>query len=600
MLFLVGFLEVSDTFFLNRALEQYGLTIQDLGFRKDRADETYYKPPGVIESFSNPLYLFDLMKSLHKKREILSRAELGLNEHFKLSITGPYRIISRQLPELHPILPDTLKIDSSDSVSTSIPLPDSLIYALRNFVLAVDMWDFYYGNAMGTIGKKSRDRLHTFLAEYLEEDSVGIMRFLDAHNLDYEPFFEDSLYIILDSLRLRDMYFGSMVLLDAFLLLRNTAMYLKDSAISLKLQSPRGLIVIDSIIPDDSFLIFIDTRGADTYEDIPCSQVCAILDLSGNDIYSMEFLAIDGGKFLFDADGMDRYERVRLFGGSMLGISYVEDASGDDFYDVGKFSLAAAVLGVSIFRDGGGDDFYRGVNTSFGFSGLMGLADFVDSSGNDIYQLGRYEEHRPLWRNEYVAMGLGFSMGYREPLGGGLSVFEDDGGNDVYTCGTYCLGAGYWYGTGLFLDVKGNDRYMGTEYGVGAGIHLASGGFFDLSGSDIYVFKAGPSLGSGHDWSVGVLYDREGNDIYHVSGGIGNSLYNSTGIFIDGGGDDSYSFTEKDLSCGQAMKSKKAREYMGIAVFVDVDGKDTYPEGVPCRNGSTWRSGDIGIGIDGE
>ncbi len=598
MLFLIGFLEVSDTFFLNRALEYYGLTIQDLGFRRDRADETYYKPPGVIRSFREPFFLFSLMEELHSHRDVLSRVELGLNDYFRLSITGPYRVISRELPEIQPLFPDTSAVDSTDTVS--VPISDSLLYALRNFVLAVDMWNFYRGNASGVISEKSMGRLYTFLAGYLEDDSTGVRRFLDAHNLHYEPFFEDSMYILLDSLRLRDLYFGSLVLLDAFLLLKKTALYLKNSSISFRFGSPYGPIVIDTVVPDDSFLIFIDTRGPDVYRDILCGPVCAILDLSGDDEYAMEFLALDGGKFLFDAGGMDRYERVKFFGGSLMGISYVEDASGDDYYDVGKFSLAASILGVSIFRDGGGDDLYRGVNTSFGFSGLLGFSDFGDSRGNDVYQLGRYEEHRPLWKNEYVAMGLGFSMGYREPLGGGLSVFEDDGGNDVYTCGTYCLGAGYWYGTGLFLDVEGNDRYVGTEYGLGAGIHLASGGFFDLSGDDIYVFRAGPSIGSGHDWAVGVFYDRKGRDIYHVSGGLGNSLYNSTGIFIDGGGDDVYSFTEKDLSCGQSMKSGRSREYMGIAVFVDVDGRDTYPEGAPCRNGSIWRSGDIGVGIDGQ
>ena len=596
MLFLISFFSVSDTFYLSRALGLYGLTIQDLGFRKDRSEDTRYKPPGLLKIFRNPLWSEELARNLRNGKPIF-RVERILNDYFSLGITGPYTAIKKGNVQISVIYPE---ITDSTDTSTVVPFDSSIIRLFENLILSIDVWNFYRNNALGTIGERSIGKLKTFLANYIMEDSSSVIRFLHDHGLEYYPFDEDSIFVILDSLRLRDFYFSDMLLINTLMEIRDSLMR-RGGLPVMHLGTPYGRIVLDSVPPSDTFLLFVDIEGDDKYTNLPCGRICAVIDLEGDDRYmNGEFLAFDGIRFLYDGGGNDRYERVNFFGGSLLGAAYVEDAGGDDFYDVGRFSLGASIMGFSIFRDGGGDDIYRGVNSDFAFSGLLGVADFVDVDGNDVYILGRYEEHKPLWRNEYIGMGLGFSTGYRIPLGGGFSIFQDRKGNDRYSCGTYCLGSGYWYATGLFLDESGNDRYTGTEYGVGSGIHLSAGLFFDLSGDDIYVFRAGPSLGSGHDWAFGMLYEGAGNDIYNVSGGLGNSLYNALGIFIDASGNDSYSVSEKDLSCGQAMESRRAREYMGIGVFVDVRGKDNYPSGVPCRSDSYWRSGDIGIGFDGK
>ena len=592
MLFLFTFFSASDTFYLSKALEVYGLTIRDLGFRKDRSEDTHYKPPGLIEIFRSPLSSERLLEKVRKKGPI-DRMETILNDYFHVGVTGPYAVINRKRAEMEIIYPT-----HSDTLS-STPLDSTLIRLFENLLNSIDIWDFYRNNATGAIGNQSMDKLKTFLTNYIMEDSISTRRFLQKHSGRYSSFEEDSIFAILDSLRLRDFYFSDMLLLNTFIRIRDSLERM-DSLPVIHIRTPYGRIIIDSTPPTDTFLLFVDIGGDDEYREMHCGRICAIIDLQGDDEYrNVEFVAFDGIRFLYDKEGNDRYERVNFFGGSLMGASYVEDREGDDIYDVGKFSLGAAILGLSIFRDRDGDDMYRGVNLDFGFSGLLGIGDFLDEKGNDIYLLGRYEEHKPLWKNEYIGMGLGFSMGYRIPLGGGFSIFQDREGNDRYSCGTYCLGSGYWYATGVFLEESGNDRYTGTQYGIGSGIHLAAGLFFDLSGDDIYVFRAGPSLGSAHDWAFGLMYDKEGKDIYHVSGGLGNSLYNALGIFIDGSGNDVYSFTEKNLSCGQAMESKRAREYMGIALFIDIEGEDTYPSNVPCRNDSYWRSGDLGIGFDG-
>jgi len=398
-----------------------------------------------------------------------------------------------------------------------------------------------------------------------------------------------------------------LVLLNAFLELKEAVKSLKGKDINFLYETEFGKIVItDSLMPSDSDFIYINTKGSQNYKKVCQSniRICAFIDLEGNDKYELNNYSIYseyGAVFFYDNEGDDIYKCSDFcLSSTILGISYFEDKSGDDIYDVGRFSISSSFYGISIFIDDEGDDIYRAVNRALSFSSIWGISIFQDLKGNDIYFLGRFYEHKPLWKNEFYGFGLGFSIGIREDIAGGFSYFVDYEGNDLYNCGTYCIGSAYWYSTGIFIDSSGNDRYIGVEYGLGAGIHIAIGSFFDLSGDDIYTFKAGPSIGSGHDFSIGFFYEKSGNDIYYVSGGIGNSIANGLGIFIDNSGNDSYNFTEYHLSCGASQNLSSQRDFFGIGLFIDISGNDNYPSQSKCKNNSFWRLGDIGIGYDGE
>ncbi len=572
MFFLVAILQEYHYFHMKELLEYYGLDFQDLGYRKDRVGRTIAKSKLALKLFESPFFADTLHEIVNLKENVVLMFQELVNLQISGKLSGPYSLIVEGYDTF--FVEDTLGI-----------LKDTLRMKLVQFYKAVELYEFYLQDLFQGL-----------------ENSVSF--FLEVLSEDEKLKVEDTLKKIVASLRYSELFSSQLVLLQAFIELKQAVSYLEGASYELKIGTDRGYIVITTQdeVPESS-LVYINTSGNQIYRNLGCKgvRICAFMDLQGNDIYASDSTSFSGiyGAFMFyDAHGNDVYRSSSdFFNFALLGMSVLMDGEGDDFYDLFRYSLASSVMGISYFLDEQGDDTYRIASGGLGFSGTNGISIFEELDGNDVYQLGRFEEHEPLWKDEYVGMGLGFSIGYREDLGGGIALFVDRHGNDVYTCGTYCLGSGYWYSVGMFYDASGNDRYVGTEYGLGAGIHFAVGIFVDSSGDDIYVFKAGPSIGSGHDFGYGFFLDVEGNDIYHVSGGFGNSLANGLGIFLEGEGNDTYSFTEKDLSCGYAMERSRARDYMGIGLFVDFSGKDNYPQ-AHCQDGSTWFRGDIGIGAD--
>ncbi|MEO0202923.1 MAG: hypothetical protein ABIL37_04285 [candidate division WOR-3 bacterium] len=558
-----------DYYYLSKALSNYGLNLYDLGYKKDISVETELKPKGFLELLKNPLKLDTFAFKLYQEN-LFFQLETILNDYYSLGIIGPYNIV---------ISPDTLFSNFEAQLQE----------ALIRFIQTSKLYSLYVENL--ELNNEKIQNLIKFAKDQVLNDSSNIQ--------------EDSIISYLKKLNFKNFFYANLTLLSAFINLKNSAKSLKGKSINFVYDTEFGKIVItDTIMPSDSDFVYINTKGNQNYNNI-CKanrRICAFIDLQGNDFYNLDSLSLSsefGAVFFYDEEGDDIYKCLDFcISSSILGISYFEDNKGNDIYDVGRFSLSASFYGISIFVDNEGDDIYRAINRSMSFSSIWGISIFKDLRGNDIYYLGRFFEHKPLWKNEYYSLGMGFSIGLREKLAGGFSLFIDYEGNDLYNCGTYCIGSGYWYSTGIFIDVKGNDRYIGTQYGIGAGIHVAIGGFFDLEGNDLYSFKAGPSIGSGHDFSIGFFYDKEGNDIYYVSGGIGNSIANGLGIFIEHEGNDTYNFVEYDLSCGASQNLDKQRESFGIGIFIDIMGDDKYPNFSSCKNNSIWRKGDIGIGLD--
>jgi len=560
-----------DYFYVSKALENYGLNFNDLGYKKDISVETNLKPKGFIEILKKP-FKIDTLSFKLLQRNIFFQLETILNDYYNLNITGPYSIISN---------PDTL------FSSFDIRIQNALI----NFIQTSKIYSFYLEHS--NVDLDEIENLIKFAKEQVLNDSSIISK--------------DSVISYLSKFNFKNFFYANLVLLNAFLELKEAAKLLKGKDINFLYETEFGKVVItDSIMPSDSDFIYINTKGSQNYNKI-CQtiiKICAFIDLEGNDKYELDSFSIHseyGAVFFYDNEGNDIYKCLDFcLSSTILGISYFEDNAGNDIYDVGRFSISSSFYGISIFIDNEGDDIYRAINKALSFSSIWGISIFEDLKGNDIYYLGRFYEHKPLWKNEFYGFGLGFSTGIREDIAGGFSYFVDYEGNDLYNCGTYCISSAYWYSMSVFVDSSGNDRYIGVEYGLGAGIHIAISSFFDLEGDDIYIFKSGPSIGSGHDFSIGFFYEKSGNDIYYVSGGIGNSIANGLGIFIDHSGNDSYNFTEYHLSCGASQNLNSQREFFGLGLFIDISGNDDYPSQSKCKNNSFWRLGDIGIGYDGE
>lgn len=560
-----------DYFYVLKALESYGLNFNDLGYKKDISVETNLKPKGFIETLKEP-FKIDTLSFKLLQRNVFFQLETILNDYYDLNINGPYSIVFN---------PDTI------FSSFDIKIQNALI----KFIQTSKIYSFYLEHS--NVDLDEIENLIKFAKDQVLNDSSIISK--------------DSVISYLSRLNFKNFFYANLVLLNAFLELKEAVKLLKGKDINFLYETEFGKIVItDSTMPSDSDFIYINTKGSQNYNKI-CQtniKICAFIDLEGDDKYELDSFSIYGeygAVFFHDNEGNDIYKCLGFcLSSTILGISYFEDNTGNDIYDVGRFSISSSFYGISIFIDNEGDDIYRAINMAFSFSSIWGISIFEDLKGNDIYYLGRFYEHKPLWKNEFYGFGLGFSTGIREDIAGGFSYFVDYEGNDLYNCGTYCISSSYWYSMSVFIDSSGNDRYIGVEYGLGAGIHIAISSFFDLEGDDIYIFKAGPSIGSGHDFSIGFFYDKSGNDIYYVSGGIGNSIANGLGIFIDHIGNDSYNFTEYHLSCGASQNLINQREFFGLGLFIDISGNDNYPSQSKCKNNSFWRVGDIGIGYDRE
>jgi hypothetical protein len=117
------------------------------------------------------------------------------------------------------------------------------------------------------------------------------------------------------------------------------------------------------------------------------------------------------------------------------------------------------------------------------------------------------------------------------------------------------------------------------------------------------------SIGSGHDFTIGYFNERGGNDVYFIpglSGGGGN--FQGIGIFHDWSGDDVYHSSGRFMLGGAQGLLQGPRAYLNTyGIFVDGGGKDTYNE-TWAKNGTRWigpksnlekpTPNEIGVGID--
>jgi hypothetical protein len=344
--------------------------------------------------------------------------------------------------------------------------------------------------------------------------------------------------------------------------------------------------------------------------------------------------ARDGVAMLFDYGGSDDiYRSLRGSQGyAQSGVGVLFDDGGDDAYISEATSQGAAQFGIGILMDAGeGDDTRYAFTQSQGFGYVKGAGFLVDGGGNDLYrcdhgspELGGlpiyYSPQMPGSGNSSFCQGAGFGRrgsDIQSHLSGGLGILRDLGGDDKYEASVFGQGSGYWQGTGILSDQSGMDTYDAFYYVQGAAAHYAIGVLSD-DGAESDHFNANLDvrhvhLGSGHDYSVGIMINEGGDDSYTFSSlAVGASNCNGVGIFIDNAGNDLYQ-TDSDYGSGMGNVSSECIETRpdakSIGLMLDGAGNDVYeyPESnfpVPDE-GSQWghaRNGlesEFGVGIDG-
>lgn len=352
-------------------------------------------------------------------------------------------------------------------------------------------------------------------------------------------------------------------------------------------QTAWGKFVIGGTGPNtyegDDFVGIIDLGGDDVYRGrVACgvglpgrAAISFVLDLGGNDRYEggdfTQGFGFLGVGILHDLGGGNDFYSAGFCaqGCGLCGYGELHDDGGNDIYLADSGAQGAAAFGYGHLIDAAGNDVYRGARYVQAFAQVMGVGALTDGAGNDLYYAGGKYLHQPLWNDRYQSLSQGFAIGNRYGgTGGGVALLLDEGdGNDVYQCDIYGQGSSYWYSLGMLVDRGGNDTYTLGQYGQGAGIHLSAAILVDLAGNDTYSMGVGLGQGAAHDWAVGWLIDRAGDDWYQGNG-QGMGLNFSFAILLDCAGNDSHS-TNGEGSIGKGSNND-------ISLLLDLGGMDVY------------------------
>lgn len=351
--------------------------------------------------------------------------------------------------------------------------------------------------------------------------------------------------------------------------------------------------------------IIIDVGGDDSYRedaggalrDLPVS---VIIDLAGDDDYRCgahsQGAGFMGVGVLADLEGDDTYAAGDFSQGSgLFGVGVLLDRSGNDTYLGDTCTQGSGAFGIGVHRDEGGNDAFRAALFSQGFGFVGGLGLLHDAGGNDTYFAGGKYTDEIRYFDHYLSLSQGFGFGWRPDASGGVGMLVDEAGNDVYVSDIFGQGSSYWFSVGGLVDYRGNDQYVSYQYAQGAGTHITVAALIDCEGDDNYVSK-GVSQGCGHDLAIGLLHDLSGDDSYSchdLSQAAGNA--NGIGALFDDSGNDAYVVRNPDNTHGYG---NLRRDYGSLGVFIDCGGDDSYTG--RGSDGAWWAYSRHGIGVDVE
>ena len=360
----------------------------------------------------------------------------------------------------------------------------------------------------------------------------------------------------------------------------------------------------------ESLLLVLDLSGNDTYSTgggTPDERhpISIIIDAGGNDTYVANGhspcfgAAILGFGLLLDCNGNDEYRSANFYsqGCGVAGVGLLRDMAGNDTYDAIGASQGFGYFGIGILSDQSGNDTYHSYTESQGCGMTNGMGLLLDVAGDDRYVADDsdiiFPSPQSAEHNASMCQGAGYGIrrDYLDAhsLAGGVGMLLDAQGNDQYSGGVFSQAVGYWYGIGILDDRTGDDTYNGVWYAQSATAHMGISYLNDGAGNDTYTSTMSVSAGAAHDFSASIFYDEAGDDSYHqTTNALGRSLNSSVALFVDQSGDDTYEGKE---SIGQSVNFSSTglrAEIWTIALFLDLDGKDKYPENSGTDN-SIWQ-----------
>lgn len=392
---------------------------------------------------------------------------------------------------------------------------------------------------------------------------------------------------------------------------------------------------IERIIETQAGVIVVGGRGANTYEIEKMTNVCAIVDLDGDDTYlegavnlkrpilaildihgndtyrgnlpGIQGSCILGISMLVDVQGNDQYiAKHHAQGSAMAGACALIDFDGDDSYDGIRRLQGTAVCGLGILIDRRGNDKYHAAMWSQGMGQPLGCGILEDCTGDDIYYTGgMYYDSYPETPG-YEGWGQGLGTGIRGVAAGGIGVLLEGEGADRYEFDYIAHGGGYWMGLGFLRDFEGDDVHQGStavmwdgrprqerkfqRFSSGFGCHYAAGFFFEDSGDDSYWASI---MSQGFAWDCGVtfFYDFLGNDITTGagSGNQGQGAQASLGVMVNFSGDDKYVGSSQGYASGNITYHDLPQCGGNFSFLIDYGGTDTY--GSRAKNNASVRRG---------
>ncbi|MDO4573766.1 MAG: hypothetical protein Q4D98_00970 [Planctomycetia bacterium] len=410
----------------------------------------------------------------------------------------------------------------------------------------------------------------------------------------------------------------------------------ENDAEPLTLEGVSGTIV--QLLETQAGLVVIGGRGENTYELEKMPQVCAvvdlggddtylegvvnlerpvlaILDLSGDDTYKGNLPGIQGSSLMgislwVDCQGNDTYTATHFAQGSTIGgAAALVDFSGDDSYSGNRRVQGTAMGGLGLLLDRQGNDKYRGAMWAQGVGQTYGLGILEDCTGDDnYYSGGMYYDSYPETPG-YEGWGQGLGTGIRGVAAGGIGVLLEGEGNDHYEYDYIAHGGGYWMGLGFFRDFAGNDEHLGStaamwdgsprresrfqRFSTGFGCHYAAGFFFEDDGDDQYYANI-MSLGFAWDCGVAFTFDLGGDDVWTGagSGNQGQGAQASLGVLFDYKGKDTFYGSSQGYASGNITYHQLPYCGGNFSFMIDYGGLDTY--GSRALNNAYIRRGTSG------
>ena len=340
-----------------------------------------------------------------------------------------------------------------------------------------------------------------------------------------------------------------------------------------RIETPAGAILIGGKEPNTYQLdtlrdvaAVIDLGGENTFYEGTTSldrPVLAVINLGGRNVYSGSRPGIQGGTILgvsmvLNAEGNNVYEARDLAQGSCIGgVGIVLDLGGDNRYHGFRRVQGHALAGLGILISRGSGNDHHAAMWAQGFGGPLGFGLVDDLAGSDHYYCGGYypNSYKPETPG-YEGCGQGVGAGIRQVADGGVGVLLNGGGHNTYEFDYLSHGGGYWCAVGFARDFGPENKclicrkaFNGGErterlfqrFGCGWGCHYALGFCFGDAGSNTYE---GTIMGTGMAWdcSVGVLCNFAGKNHFEATGGLvqGCGAQGSLGILYEYGADAEY------------------------------------------------------------